>query len=123
MTGAPSLRLALLAAVAALFTSLLALPGTASAALPVAAASVAAPDPSDDHFWLPKRCIGQPGDYVPDKPGPCFLTKFKKNRPTVVLWGDSHAWQHLPAVDPAGPEAQGQPGPVHARRLPADPGG
>ena len=92
MTGAPSLRLALLALVAGLLASLLvAVPGAAGAA---------APDPGNDHPWLPQRCVGGPGEYVPDKPGPCYLTPFRKNRPTVVLWGDSHAWQHLPAVEP-----------------------
>lgn len=92
MTEAPSLRVALLAAVAAVFVSLL-------VALPTSAAA-AAPDPSDDHFWLPDRCVEKPGDYVPGRPGPCYLTKYRKHRPTVVLWGDSHAWQHLPAVAP-----------------------
>jgi hypothetical protein len=92
MTRATSLRLALLTAVAALFASLL-------AAVPSAAAA-AAPDPSKDHFWLPKRCVAGPGEYVPSKAGPCHVTKYRKNRPTVVLWGDSHAWQHLPAVAP-----------------------
>jgi hypothetical protein len=92
MTGASSLRLALLAAVAALFASLL-------AAVPSAAVA-AAPDPGEDHYWLPDRCIEEPGDYVPGRPGPCHLTKFGKHRPTVVLWGDSHAWQHLPALVP-----------------------
>jgi len=92
MSRASSLRVALLAAVAALFASLLiAVPSTAGAV---------APDPSNDHPWLPKRCVAGPGEYVPDKPGPCYLTPYRKNRPTVVLWGDSHAWQHLPAVEP-----------------------
>ena len=86
MTRASVLRAALVATVAALLSSLL-------VAFPGAAAS-AAPDPGDDHFWLPKRCVGdEPGRYVPDVPGPCYLTPFKKHRPTVVLWGDSHAWQ------------------------------
>ncbi len=92
MTRATSLRVALLSAVAALLTSLL-------VGLPTSAVA-AAPDPSDDHFWLPDRCIEEPGAYVPGKPGPCYLTKYSKHRPTVMLWGDSHAWQHLPAVVP-----------------------
>lgn len=92
MSGASPLRVALLVAVAALFASLL-------AAVPSAAVS-AAPDPSEDHYWLPERCVDEPGAYVPGHPGPCYLTKYKPNQPTVVLWGDSHAWQHLPAVVP-----------------------
>ncbi|HET9422399.1 MAG TPA: SGNH hydrolase domain-containing protein, partial [Nocardioides sp.] len=31
-------------------------------------------------------------------PVKCNLTKFDKNRPTIVLWGDSHAWQLVPAL-------------------------
>jgi hypothetical protein len=106
MTGAPSLRLALLAAVAALFASLLAaVPAAASATAAgpharTAGAEKVAPDPSEDHYWLPRRCVESPDEYVPGKPGPCFITKYKKNRPTVVVWGDSHAWQHLPAIVP-----------------------
>lgn len=92
MTGASPLRLALLSAVAALFASLL-------AAVP-SPAGATAPDPTEDHFWLPDRCIEEPGDYVPGRPGPCHLTRFGKHRPTVVVWGDSHAWQHLPALAP-----------------------
>ena len=94
MSRAPLLRAALVAAVTALLLPLvLVLPGPATAA---------APDPKDDHYWLPKRCVGkEPGRYVPEDPGPCFVTlPYRKNRPTVVLWGDSHAWQHLPALVP-----------------------
>ena len=96
MSGASSLRAALLTLVAALLTSLLIAPGTAAAA--------PAPEPSEDHPWLPRSCVAGPDEYVPDRPGPCHLTPFKKNRPTVVLWGDSHAWQHLPAVSPLAKE-------------------
>lgn len=39
----------------------------------------------------------RPGADVP-RAGVCYLTRFRRNRPTVVLWGDSHAWQYLPAV-------------------------
>lgn len=28
----------------------------------------------------------------------CKLTTYRQARPTVVLWGDSHAWQMIPAV-------------------------
>jgi SGNH domain (fused to AT3 domains) len=92
MTRASALRAALIAAVAALLMSLL-------VAFPGPAASVA-PDPSDDHPWLPRSCVATPADYVPDHAGACHLTPYKPNRPTVVLWGDSHAWQHLPAIEP-----------------------
>ena len=94
MTRASALRTALLVAVAALLSSLfVAFPGSATSA---------APDPREDHYQLPKRCVGdEPGRLVPEDPGPCFVTlPYRKHRPTVVLWGDSHAWQHLPALVP-----------------------
>lgn len=54
-------------------------------------------DPSNDIPRLPPRCEGD-RHIIPTKPGPCYVTEFRKHRPTVVLWGDSHAWQHVPAV-------------------------
>jgi hypothetical protein len=62
-------------------------------------ASAAAPDPSDDQPRLPDRCV-RGDENVPYQAGPCYLTRFRKHRPTVVIWGDSHAWQHIPAVRP-----------------------
>lgn len=100
MSRITTLRVALLVAVAALLAPLfVAFAGPATSAAP---APAAAPDPTEDHFWLPKRCVGdEPGRYVPDEPGPCYVTlPVRQNRPTVVLWGDSHAWQHLPALVP-----------------------
>ncbi len=92
MSRAFSLRVVLLVAVAALVTSLL-------GSVPPAASS-AAPDPGEDHFVLPDRCVKGSETYVPAKAGACYLTPFRKHRPTVVVWGDSHAWQHLPAIEP-----------------------
>lgn len=99
MSRRASARVALLAAVAALLTSLLvALPGpTATAVAPPATAAAA--DPQEDQPRLPARC-NPSGENVPVKAGPCYLTKFRKHRPTVVMWGDSHAWQHIPAARP-----------------------
>lgn len=86
----PALRALLLLLVAALLSALF---------VDVPAAAGAATDPSDDQPHLPDRCA--PGDdNVPHQPGPCYLTRFRKHRPTVVMWGDSHAWQHIPAVRP-----------------------
>jgi hypothetical protein len=39
---------------------------------------------------MPQRCIGVPGK--------CELGRQYKGAPTLVLWGDSHAWQLIPAV-------------------------
>lgn len=54
-------------------------------------------DPSSDHPRLPARCEGD-RHKIPTKPGVCFITEFIKTRPTVVIWGDSHAWQYVPAL-------------------------
>jgi len=39
---------------------------------------------------MPARCVGVPGK--------CELGRQYKGAPTLVLWGDSHAWQLIPAV-------------------------
>lgn len=78
--------------------ALVVLPHGSVAAAP-AAATAAAPDPGDDYFRMPKGCP-QPGKVIPQRPTGCRLTAFHKNRPTVMVWGDSHAWQHLPALLP-----------------------
>ncbi len=57
----------------------------------------AAPDPYKDHAKLPRQCA-LPRDLIPQKPTRCHLTAFKANRPTIVLWGDSHAWMMTPAL-------------------------
>lgn len=46
---------------------------------------------------LPLSCV-KPGEVIPQNPGACHLTKFRSGWPTVVLWGDSHAWQYIPAL-------------------------
>lgn len=45
---------------------------------------------------MPKECFA-PGQEI-RTPGPCYLNKYKGKRPTLILWGDSHAWQFIPAV-------------------------
>lgn len=51
-------------------------------------------DPSEDFPQLPDRCF----DEANDRPvTPCRLVRFER-RPTVFMWGDSHAWMYLPAV-------------------------
>ncbi len=56
-----------------------------------------APAPQDDHATMPKKCV-EPKDLIPQDPTICKLTTFRKNRPSVVLWGDSHAWMMIPAL-------------------------
>ena len=73
---------------------------------PRAAAHVATPiahragDPSDDHLMLPKRCDPNPAQ-MPDKPIACHINTFDKSRPTLLIWGDSHAWMYIPALKAA----------------------
>jgi len=78
--------------------------GLLLAALFIAAPAVADPTLPDDEAQnpavttqvMPQRCTG--GLSLPARPGPCRLTPHRPNRPTVVLWGDSHAWQHIPGL-------------------------
>ena len=56
-----------------------------------------APSPQNDHATMPRKCVA-PKDLIPQKPTICELNTFRDNRPTVVLWGDSHAWMMIPAL-------------------------
>jgi hypothetical protein len=85
-----AVRLLLLALTLALLATL-----TAPASL-----AQARVDPATDYPRLPPRCEGDLHK-IPTKPGVCFVTEFRKARPTVVIWGDSHAWQYVPALQAA----------------------
>lgn len=61
--------------------------------------------PENDHVRLPQQCLTTE-DKTPDHPIVCNLNTFYKNRPTLVLWGDSHMWMMIPAIRKA---AQGKP--------------
>jgi len=64
----------------------------------VAAPSTARqPDPAHDYYEIPQGCAG-PARVEKQRPNGCRLTPWRRKRPTVVLWGDSHAWQHIPAL-------------------------
>ena len=54
-----------------------------------------APDGSSDFPVLPARCF-TPGSDLPRVP--CPVASFGPTRPTLVLWGDSHAEMYLPGV-------------------------
>jgi len=60
-------------------------------------ASAMQPDPTRDYYQIPKGCAG-PARPEAQVPSGCRLTPWVRNRPTVVLWGDSHAWQNIPAL-------------------------
>ena len=49
---------------------------------------------------MPEECLGEQA-FIPDRPGRCDLRPFEYGRPTVMLWGDSHAWMYIPAIDAA----------------------
>ncbi|MGA8847134.1 MAG: SGNH hydrolase domain-containing protein [Nocardioides sp.] len=55
------------------------------------------PPPSGDFPRMPSRC------YEPDnrtlKDAPCAITRYGAARPKLVVWGDSHAWMYLPALE------------------------
>ena len=52
---------------------------------------------------LPAECLGE-NSFIPDKPVQCDLRPFDPTLPTVVLWGDSHAWMMIPAIEAAARE-------------------
>ena len=60
------------------------------------------PDPSHDYYVIPQGCAG-PARTAPQVPNGCRLNRkdWVPGRPTVVLWGDSHAWQNIPALKKA----------------------
>jgi peptidoglycan/LPS O-acetylase OafA/YrhL len=47
---------------------------------------------------LPYSCIYDTHGTLPTAPRACELTPYVKGNPTVVLWGDSHAWMLIPAL-------------------------
>lgn len=78
-----------LAAVLSALSLLVLLAGSPSAAVIA--------DPSNDVPRIPAACL-ETGGVIPQEPGACFLTPFQQGRPTLVLWGDSHAWQFIPSL-------------------------
>jgi hypothetical protein len=75
----------------------LTLPSGAHAAQVDTAVRAAKVDPVRDFPKMPRKCV-DPKLLIPQKPVKCNLNGFKQNRPTLVLWGDSHAWQMIPAL-------------------------
>lgn len=54
-------------------------------------------NPVKDFARMPRKCV-DPKLLIPQKPTKCNLNGFNPGRPTIVLWGDSHAWQMIPAL-------------------------
>lgn len=82
---------------ALLIATVLSLPSGAHAAQVGTTPAAAKADPVNDFPKMPRRCV-DPKLLIPQKPGKCNLNGFQKGRPTIVLWGDSHAWQMIPAL-------------------------
>lgn len=53
---------------------------------------------------MPAECL-QGQTLIPNRPGRCDLRPFEPGRPTVMLWGDSHAWMYIPAIESAARDA------------------
>ncbi len=123
--GRPRAGWAVLAVVLGLATGLLSLVPASAGARPAAPAATAssAPSGAQDPDWffepggapgsrsareesdprsndfpsLPSRCATR-AQQIPHTPLKCVIRKAGKNRPTLVVWGDSHMWMMLPAV-------------------------
>lgn len=63
----------------------------------LSAPAASATNPRKDHTRLPRSCA-TPAEEVPSDALICKLTPFKKNRPTVMFWGDSHVWMQIPGM-------------------------
>ena len=68
-------------------------------ALLAAAPAQAQPDPGNDLPTLPADCNNHTNNVQP--PGACHINDWDPSRPTIVLWGDSHAWEWVPALQGA----------------------
>jgi len=85
-------RLPLAALILGLLTAVL-----AALLVPASPTTAAAPDPRTDYYQIPQGCAG-PARPEAQVPKGCRLTPWVRGRPAVVLWGDSHAWQQIPAL-------------------------
>lgn len=73
---------------------------------PGGAAVATDPAGNPDFVDLPAACSDEQGYPTP---APCHLRAHEKGAPLLVLWGDSHAWQMIPALRAAvGRAADGQ---------------
>lgn len=65
-----------------------------------AGGAVRAADPAQDYPQMPVECTPA-ARKIPTTPVACALNAFEPDRPTVLLWGDSHAWMFIPALQAA----------------------
>lgn len=85
---------------AAALLSALVLALVSSVLVLLSASEASAVKPRNDHPKMPRSCVA-PADLIPQEPLVCELNRLKEGRPTVLLWGDSHAWQMIPALERA----------------------
>lgn len=85
-----ALVLAMTGVLLALTTPTVAAAAAPSASPPAPNASAARANPG---LPLPERCLVRPGK--------CEIGRQVPGAPTLVLWGDSHAWQHLRGIQQA----------------------
>jgi len=52
----------------------------------------------EDAPQMPDECLVD-DELIPSRPVACQMVPFQEDRPTVVLWGDSHAWMYIPAIE------------------------
>lgn len=65
-----------------------------------AGAAQAKPAPERDYPRMPRVCASAK-DKIPQKPVVCRLNQYNVTKPTIQLWGDSHAWMMIPALKKA----------------------
>lgn len=90
----PGSRRRRIAGSVAVSLALLSLTGAGAAAPAVGSQT----DRFADFEWAPDECRTVPGHPLPSSLERCELTEFDPGRPTVVVRGDSHAWQIVPAI-------------------------
>lgn len=61
------------------------------------ASSERAKNPRTDYPSMPSSCVARK-DLIPQTPTRCEMNDYDGSRPTLVLWGDSHAWEMIPAI-------------------------
>ncbi|WP_370247941.1 SGNH hydrolase domain-containing protein [Nocardioides sp.] len=94
-TTFPSVRRAL-----PILLTLLCIAGLLGLSATRAASAGAAVKPQNDHTRLPKSCASAK-ELIPQEPTVCKITRFRDDRPTLLVWGDSHAWMMIPALQKA----------------------
>ncbi len=95
------ISLVVTALVTALLASLMVAVSTPSAqAVSDLTVAAKARKPSQDFPRMPRVCA-TPKEKIPAKPVVCGLNRFDADRPTIVLWGDSHSWMFIPALKKA----------------------